>query len=212
MHTRTILFDLDGTLIDTNELIISSFLHTLNFYYPDRYSREDVLEFIGPPLKESFQSVDPERVDEMVTRYKTHNIENHNEYVIAYDGVFETLNKLRKMGIRLGIVTTKMRQTVEMGMKLTNIHELFDVIITLDDVTHAKPDPEPVLMAMKALGAKPEETMMVGDNRHDIEAGKNAKVKTAGVAWTIKGRDTLERLHPDFMLEHISDLFKIVGE
>lgn len=76
MSINTLLFDLDGTLIDTNELIISSFLHTLGKYYPDRYQREDVLPFMGPTLHETFESINPEKVEEMISVYREYNIKN----------------------------------------------------------------------------------------------------------------------------------------
>lgn len=213
MTIRTLLFDLDGTLINTNDLIIASFLHTAETYAPGKYGREDVLQFIGPPLEESLRTINPEAdVEEMINTYRTHNHEHHDRLVEAYDGVVETLDKLKQAGFKLGIVTTKMRQTVDMGIKLTKIADKFETIVTLDDVTHAKPHPEPVVRAMNELDANPEETIMVGDNTHDIEAGKNAGTKTAGVAWTVKGRQVLDDLEPDYMLEHMSDILKIVME
>lgn len=211
MMYNTILFDLDGTLIDTNELIITSFMHTLEAYYPNKYKREDVLQFIGPPLYDTFASMDESRVNEMIEMYRKHNIENHDLLVKEYDGVFETIKILHEKGYKLGIVTTKMRGTVTMGTKLTKLDQFFDVIVTLDDVKHAKPDPEPINMALRLLESSPEEAIMVGDNHHDILAGKNAGTKTAGVAWTIKGKEYLNTFEPDFMLEHMSELLGIVG-
>lgn len=213
MTIRTLLFDLDGTLINTNELIIASFLHTTEKYAPGKYTRESVLDFIGPPLEESLLKINPGGdVEEMINTYRTHNHKHHDELVHAYDGVVDTLKKLKEAGFKLGIVTTKLRETVDMGTKLTEIEPYFDTIVTLDDVKHAKPHPEPVVRAMKLLDANPAETIMVGDNTHDVDAGKNAGTKTAGVAWTIKGRETLEKLDPDYMLEHMSDILKIVME
>lgn len=212
MSIRTILFDLDGTLIDTNELIISSFQHTLDQYAPNKFKREDILNFIGPPLRDSFLSVDMDQVEAMIETYREHNIKNHDDFVTAYPTVVETMKALKAKGFKLGIVTTKMRKTVDMGMKLTELDGLFEVVVTLDDVTHAKPHPEPIVKAMNALNANPAETIMVGDNTHDIEAGKNAGIKTAGVVWTVKGRKTLEDLQPDYMLEEMADLLKIVTE
>jgi pyrophosphatase PpaX len=211
MGINTLLFDLDGTLIDTNELIISSFLHTLEIYYPNQYKREDVLPFIGPPLYDTFVKMDPDRVEEMIATYRKYNHEKHDELVTEFDGVYDTVKILHEKGFKLGIVTTKMRKTVDMGLKLTKLDQFFDLIVALDDVKNAKPDPEPVLLALKKLDAKPEEAIMIGDNYHDILAGKNAGTKTAGVAWSIKGKEFLASLQPDYMLEHMSDLLKIVG-
>ncbi|WP_181347315.1 pyrophosphatase PpaX [Thalassobacillus sp. CUG 92003] len=210
MSIRTILFDLDGTLIDTNELIIASFRHTLDQFSDRTYSREEILSFIGPPLRDSLQRVDPDKVEEMVKVYREHNHAHHAHYVKAYEGVVETIQYLKAKGYQLGIVTTKMRQSVHMGLELTGLDGLFDVIIALDDVVHAKPDPEPIEKAMDALHANAYETMMVGDNTHDIEAGQRAGVKTVGVAWTVKGRNVLDELNPDYMLEQMSQIIDVI--
>ncbi|WP_101843070.1 pyrophosphatase PpaX [Halobacillus sp. Marseille-P3879] len=211
MSIKTILFDLDGTLIDTNELIIASFTHTVGQYAHRPYTREEILHFIGPPLRESLAAVNAEQVEEMVTTYREHNVANHDSYVRAYDGVVETIKELKARNYRLGIVTTKMRNTVQMGLDLTGLNDLFEVVITLDDVVHAKPHPEPIVRALNLLDGQADETLMVGDNTHDIEAGKNAGTLTAGVAWTIKGRQVLDELNPDYMLSHMSDLLDILG-
>ncbi|MFD2214702.1 pyrophosphatase PpaX [Metabacillus endolithicus] len=211
MKINTLLFDLDGTLINTNELIIESFLHTLHWYYPDQYKREDVLPFIGPTLYDTFNSINAEKVEEMVKVYRKFNHEQHDVLVKEYETVFETVKTLKEKGFKLGIVTTKIRATVNMGLTLTKLDQFFDVVVTLDDVENAKPHPEPVLKALEQLGSKPEEAIMVGDNHHDVEAGKNAGTKTAGVAWSIKGRDYISSHNPDYLLETMSDLLPIVG-
>jgi len=211
MNINTILFDLDGTLINTNDLIIESFLHTLNHYYPDRYKREDVLPFIGPPLIDTFKSIDEGRVEEMIARYRKFNHEQHDLLVTEYETVHDTVKALHEKGFKLGIVTTKIRQTVHMGLKLTNLDSFFDVIVTLDDVEHAKPHPEPIFKALSQLNSKPEEAIMVGDNHHDIEAGKNAGTKTAGVSWSLKGVEYIQSYQPDYVLNKMNDLLSIVG-
>ncbi|MBU7594644.1 pyrophosphatase PpaX [Metabacillus halosaccharovorans] len=211
MKINTLLFDLDGTLINTNELIIESFLHTLHSYYPDQYKREDVLPFIGPTLYDTFTSINPEKTEEMVKVYRKFNHEQHDTLVTEYETVFETIKTLKEHGFKLGIVTTKIRDTVNMGLKLTMLDQFFDVVVTLDDVENAKPHPEPVLNALAQLGSKPEEAIMVGDNHHDVEAGKNAGTKTAGVSWSIKGREYISSHNPDYLLERMSDLLPIVG-
>ncbi|MGN8645381.1 pyrophosphatase PpaX [Gracilibacillus sp. HCP3S3_G5_1] len=211
MKVETILFDLDGTLIDTNELIIASFTHTLEKYGDRRYTREEILDFIGPPLVDSFKKVNPQKIEEMMATYREHNYANHEKFVEAYPTVVETIKKLKKSGLQLAIVTTKLNDTAKLGLKITGMDQLFDVLIGLDDVDNAKPHPEPILKAIDELKANPMTTLMVGDNYHDIEAGHNAGVQTAGVAWTIKGRKILEDHDPDYMLEEMSDLLKIVG-
>lgn len=207
----TLLFDLDGTLIDTNDLIIQSFLHTLGGYYPDRYKREDVLPFIGPTLKETFSSIDQDKTDEMIQVYRAFNLAHHDTLVKEFEGVHETISLLKEKGYKLGVVTTKKLDVVTKGLQLTGLDSFFEVVVALDHVSKAKPDPEPLLLALEKLGSTPEEAIMVGDNFHDILGGKNAGTKTAGVAWSIKGRAYLEEYDPDYMLDNMRDLLEIVG-
>jgi pyrophosphatase PpaX len=207
----TILFDLDGTLINTNDLIISSFLHTLNHYYPGQYEEKDVHPFMGPPLEESFSGLNPEKMEEMCAHYRKHNHEHHDSLVTEFEGVYETLKTLYENGYKLAIVSTKVRDVVLKGLDLMNLRQFFDVIITLDEVENAKPHPEPIEKALVALGSSPDESIMIGDNHHDILAGKNAGVLSAGVAWSAKGREHLAHYEPDFMLDTMKDLLAIVG-
>ncbi|HEX7064187.1 MAG TPA: pyrophosphatase PpaX [Bacillales bacterium] len=211
MKINTVLFDLDGTLIDTNELIIASFSHTLEHYFPGQYAREDIVSFIGEPLTESFQRIDSQRVEEMVEVYRKHNIENHDRLVREYEGVHDTVKCLHRQGYKLGIVTTKMKRTVRMGMSLAGLNPFFDTVVTFEDVERAKPDPEPINRALSLLEARPEHTIMVGDSPFDIEAGKNAGTYTAGVSWTIKGADSLRCVGPDVMLDAMPDLLDVLG-
>ncbi|WP_017472438.1 pyrophosphatase PpaX [Amphibacillus jilinensis] len=210
MAIKTLLFDLDGTLIDTNELIIASFHHTFKKHTDHNYSKEEILPFIGPPLIDTMKHVNPERAQEMMDTYREHNLANHDAYVKAYPTVVETIKILHQQGYKLGIVTTKITATAKLGLEITGLAPYFDVVIGLDEVEHAKPHPEPVIKALHALDRTPVDTIMIGDNYHDIEAGQNAGTKTAGVSWTIKGRESLVKLKPDYMLEHMSDLLTIL--
>ncbi|WHY85367.1 pyrophosphatase PpaX [Neobacillus novalis] len=208
----TVLFDLDGTLIDTNELIISTYLHTLEKYYPSKYKREDVLPFMGPTLQEAFSTVDPDRVEEMILEYRTFNLANHDALVKEFEGAVETVQTLFEKGYKLAIVTTKRHDTALKGLRLMNLDRYFEVVVALDHVTKVKPDPEPLFHALEQLKSTPEESLMVGDNYHDILAGKNAGTLTAGVAWSIKGREYIAKYEPDYILDHMTDLLKILGE
>ena len=212
MAITTLLFDLDGTLIDSNSLILASYTATLEQYMGRTYEREELLPFIGPPLKDVFENIDAKRAEEMIAAYREHNLEHHDAYVEAYPYVAETLQQLKQAGFKLGIVTTKVRDTAERGLRVCGLGGLFGVVIGYDDIEHAKSHPEPVLKGLEALGSVPEEAIMIGDNYHDIESGKNAGTKTAGVAWSIKGKQSLLPYGPDYMLEDIRDLLDIVKE
>lgn len=202
----TVLFDLDGTLINTIDLIVASFLHTMDTYYPGKYEREDVVSFIGPPLSETFWNLDPAKVEEMTTTYRAFNHEKHDELVGEYEGVKETLEKLVEQHFKLGIVTTKRLETAVKGLQLMDLEHFFPVVISLDEVTKYKPDPEPLNLALEKLDSTANKAIMVGDSEHDILGGKNTGTKTAGVSWSIKGREHLASYDPDVMLETMTDL------
>lgn len=207
----TLLFDLDGTLIDTNELIVSSYLHTLEQYYPGQYTRNDVLPFMGPTLHDVFMGINPEKAEEMISVYRKYNLEKHDLLVKEFNGVFETIRTLHENGYKLAIVSTKVGSTVMKGLKLTNLDQFFDVVISLDEVENPKPHPEPLIKALSQLESEPGEAIMIGDNHHDIDGGKNAGTFTCAVAWSLKGREYLEQFDPDYIIENMSELLDIVG-
>lgn len=209
-NITTLLFDFDGTLLNTNDLIIQSFQHVLNKYFPGEYDRNDILPFLGPTLHETFGSVNLEKSEEMIKDYREWNIGMHDELSTEFDGVTKTLHLLKEQGLKMAIVSTKQNAVVMKGLNLLNVTDLFDVVIGLDDVQNPKPDPEPILLALERLGADKEESLMIGDNLHDIVGGQNAGVRTAGVAWSLKGEEFLQSFNPDYMLHHISDLLRIV--
>lgn len=212
MKIDTVLFDLDGTLINTNELIIASFLHTLDHYFPNEYTRERVIDFIGPSLHDSFSGLNPDKAEEMTLMYRTFNHQKHDELVEEYETVRETIQALHEKGYKLGIVTTKRSETARMGLKLTGLDSYFPVLVGIDDVEKVKPDPEPLMKALAQLGSSPERAVMVGDSQYDVLGGKNTGTKTAAVAWTIKGRKFLEAYNPDVMLETMADILTFLEE
>ena len=208
----TVLFDLDGTILDTNELIIRSFLHALKGHVADDFSREHIIPYMGAPLEEQLRRFSGlEEVDELVAAYREINLALHDEFVKAFEFVPEVLEQLHKAGIKLGVVTTKMRLTTERGLKYVGIEKYMDAVVTIDDVAHAKPHAEPVLKAMKLLGAEAKSTLMVGDSTMDIQSGINANVDTVGVAWSLKGKKVLKDAGADFIIDTMKDLYSIVG-
>lgn len=211
MSYKTVLFDLDGTLLDTNELIIASFLHTLEQFCPEKgYGRQDVIARMGLPLRDMLASFHAEQVEEMMAVYREHNFANHDKMVKAFQHVPEVLAELDKRGIVMGVVTTKQKNTVEMGLRLCQIERYMRSVVTIEDVANPKPHPEPVLKAMKELSAEQETTLMVGDSRYDIEAAKQAGIDSAGVAWSLKGEEYLRQYEPTYMLQDMRDLLTIV--
>jgi pyrophosphatase PpaX len=207
-----VLFDLDGTIVDTNELIIQSFLHALKGVVPETFGREHIIPSMGMPLTYQMQHFSGrEDVDDLVRAYREYNIARHDEMVELFPGVAEVLPQLRANGFKLGVVTTKMRPTTECALKLLGIYEHMDTIVTLDDVEHAKPHPEPVQKAIRALGSEPAATMMVGDSAVDIESALRAGAVPVGVAWSLKGEAVLREAGAVHVIEDMRQLLALCG-
>jgi len=208
----TVLFDLDGTIIDTNELIIESVLHAVQGVVPEGFNRQHIIPKMGLPLAMQMRMFTGlEDVDELVRRYREYNLRRHDEMVSLFPGVAETVPKLKDAGLNVGIVTTKMRDTSRRALKLLGILQYMDVIVALDDVQHAKPHPEPVQKAMAALGAEPAQTLMIGDSPVDIESALQAGAIPVGVAWSLKGEAVLREAGAAYVLNSMDDLPIICG-
>ncbi|XMB85671.1 pyrophosphatase PpaX [Mycoplasmatota bacterium WC44] len=208
----TLLFDLDGTLIDTNEIIIESFKNVFSKYVPDLEFDIDVFKgFIGPSLHQTFSSyVKEELVEEMIKEYRRYYIENEFDYFEIYPNVINVVKQLKEEGYNLGIVTTKFKEAAWPSYTHYELDKYFDVFIALEHVSNPKPHREPIDIALSHF--KHTGVIMVGDNQSDILAGKNASIYTCGVAWTFKGRKHLEEVNPDYMIDDMNDLLEILGE
>ena len=202
MTYRTWLFDLDGTLLDSVNLILTSYRHTLTVHRGTPPDDAVWLAGLGTPLWEQFKHFtdDPTEIDAMVATYRDHNLAHHDAMVREYPGIKQALTTLRTRG-RLGVVTSKLHAGARRGLRFLGMDDWFDVVIGADDVTRAKPDPEPVLTAMERLGGNPAATVFVGDSPHDMAAGRAAGVRTAAVLWGPFDRGHLTPHTPDHWLE-----------
>jgi pyrophosphatase PpaX len=205
-----ILFDLDGTVLDTEKLILESFKHVFKKYKPGyTLSKEELLSFLGPSLKASFEHYfDSTMSEELIAYYREFNHDKHKEYVTVYPTVEDTLKTLKEEGYPLAIVTTKSLKTANFGLDIFNLSQYFDVVIGMDQVKVTKPDPEGLYLAMQALDV--EKAVMIGDNTSDILAGKNAGVYTIGVKWTSKGYQDLEKLQPNLLVDEMSEILEYI--
>lgn len=209
---EAILFDLDGTIIDTNELIFQTFEKVLKDQSERPFQREHLIVHMGKPLREQLQILSGRtQVDDLTKAYRQFNAELHDALVKEFPHVREVISELYRHGVKLGIVTTKIRRTTQMGLKICGLENYFQSIVTIEDVTHPKPHPEPVLKALRELDADPGTTMMVGDSQGDIEAGNRAGVISVGVAWSLKGEDVLRTYGPQHIIHDMRDLLQMVG-
>src|SRR5207249_5736399 len=166
------------------------------------------MQGLGTPLWVQFRhfTEDPAEIEAMVATYRAYNLAHHDELVRPYAGVVEAVLALRDRGKSLGLVTSKMRSGALRGLRVAGLEDAFRVIVGADEVTHPKPHPEPVLMALERLSAPAAGAVFVGDSRHDLECGRAAGVKTAAVLWGPFDRAHLADLEPDYWLETPADL------
>lgn len=207
---KAVFFDLDGTVIDTNTLILESFRHTFRTRLQLDVPEETIYSFFGEPLHYSMRRFGGD-VDALLSTYRTFNLENHDAMVRPFEGTEETLKELQGMGILLGIITSKRRMLAERGLEFFRLRDYFDVVITPEDTTEHKPTAAPLLKACEVLGIEdPSETVMVGDSSFDLLCGKNAKAKTVGVNYSKISLDILEAVGPDFMVNSLREIPELI--
>lgn len=210
----TLLFDLDGTLLDSVRLILDSYHHTTEVHGLPRRSDAEWLAGLGTPLRVQFAPYadTPERMAELIATYREYNLGHHDARVSAYPGVPEAIRAVRTRGVRLGLVTSKNRSGAERGLRVIGLDGHFEVIVGADDVENPKPHPEPVLRALDQMGVSAAEAIYIGDSTHDMESGRAAGVRTAAVLWGPFRREQLVHTTPDFWLERPGELVGLVGE
>lgn len=208
----TFLFDLDGTLLDSVDLILRSYKYMLRQHRGIEGSDEMWLRGLGTPLSSQLKQFtqDPAEMDAMIETYRVYNFEHHDKLAKPYEGVVEEVRRLDELGKTIAIVTSKYRRGTMMGLKLLGIEDCIDFVVPADEVTNPKPHPEPVLRALELAASRPEETVFIGDSRHDMECGRAAGVKIAAVLWGPFDRAHLEDLKPDYWLERPADISLLV--
>ena len=208
----TILFDLDGTLLNTRELINRSFIHTFEHFRPEKVLTDEELDsFFGPSLRQTFSrfSEDEEEIEEMVKYYRDYNVAVHDELVTAFPGAKSLIKTLARKGYKIGVVSSKKTDLVEHGLELFGMLENVRVVIGEEDVKTPKPDPEGILRAMDMLHSK--KALYVGDGVGDIEAGKNAKIDTIGVLYSDR-KDQILAAEPTYTIHNLNDILTILVE
>jgi pyrophosphatase PpaX len=212
MRFPVVLFDLDGTLIDSGPMIVASMKHAAVTVL-GREIPEEVLSAAvgGPGLVAQMNALDPARSDELVAAYRAHNEPLHDE-LEAFWEVVEVLPRLRAEGRRLAIVTAKRRSTVQLAFdRLPGLDANFEVVVTSEDTARQKPDPEPLLHALALLEARPEEAAYVGDSPFDVRSAKAAGVHAVAVGWGgIHGPETLLAVEPDAFVATAEELLRVL--
>lgn len=208
----TVLFDLDGTIINTNELIITTFQHVIEKNGLKPHTREEIIPHMGMTLEHQLRIFSGrEDVADLVADYRKYNRARHDELIRDFPHVKEVISRLHERGITMGIVTTKIKETTLLALNMFGLKPYMKAVVTVDDVKHPKPHPEPILTALRELNADPARTLMVGDSAADLQSAKAAGVQAAGVAWSLKGEALLRKYDPDYILQDMTDLYGILG-
>jgi len=203
------LFDLDGTLINTNNLILHTFKHIFKTHLELEVEDSEIVKCFGEPLSATFEKYNKDNVEFLIDEYKKYNVTVHDELAESYDGVRDTLIYMKEKGYKLAIVTSKRREVAVRGLKLFELFDIMDVIVTPESTKNHKPHEEPVLCACEQLELAPNEVIMVGDSHNDILSGNNAGAPTALVEYTALSIENLKQFNPTYIISHIKELLDI---
>lgn len=208
-----VLFDLDGTVIDSVTLIRESHRHAVRAVLGLELADDALVVNVGRPLIEQMRHFSPENADELFRVYREWNHANTAALLKEYDGVEELLQALGAAGRPMGIVTSKSRDAVDLAWRvLPEARRHFDVVVTADDTPRHKPSPDPVLHALDALGAGPDGACYVGDAPFDIAAGRAAGVVSIGVTWGFFSREELEAAGADLIVDTPAELLGVLQD
>ncbi len=210
-HVRCVLFDLDGTLIDTNALIINSFQHVLRTNLGTEVSEAELLPFFGEPLAHTLARWAPaEQVPGLIESYRAYNGVMHDRLAQPIPGMAELLQALQAAGIKLGVTTSKFTASALRGLRLFNLEQYFGAVVGLDQCQRHKPDPEPVLTTLAGLGEEPgTDCLMVGDSSFDLLAGRAAGLTTVAVGWSRIAPERLAACRPDHWVQTPAEIRRL---
>ena len=209
-----ILFDLDGTLLDTEPLIRESFKRTFEHYDPSlKLSEEEYKGLLGPTLKQSFSKYLPNcDLDEVIAYYRAFNNEHHDEYVRLYDGAYETVKQLKEMDYDIGVVSNKVTPTVMKGLEFANMKEFFSVVISCEEMEAPKPDPKGLIEACGKLYRGIDNLIYVGDSPTDIQTCKNMSAFSVAVLFDEARQQQLLDKKPCAVIHEFPQLLELLQE
>ena len=209
---RAALFDFDGTLVDTTDLIYQSMRHASGEVLGREISREVLMANVGQPLPRQMELLSAEHAEALLDSYRLHNEENHDALIKEFPGVEKALGRLRAAGVGVAVVTSKRRFSVEMALKsFPGLGEVVDQWVTMEDTEQHKPRPGPLLKGLELLGDIPSgEAAYVGDSPFDVAAARAAGVASVAVSWGAFTEEALRAAEPDRLAPDIDSAVAVL--
>lgn len=212
---KNILFDYDGTLMDTNRVIVESWQHTFREIEGRERMPDEIFVTFGEPLQVTMKRLFPDvALEESLKIYRSWQNEHFEGMISLFPGVKLMLEGLVQKGVKMALVTSRMSGTTRRGLRQFGIEEYFDVVVTADHCNRYKPDPEPINIACEKLGASKAETLMVGDTNFDLHCARNAGVMSAIVSWAlafeIQSHNHDGDYRPDYIIDRPESIFEII--
>ncbi|HKM11192.1 MAG: HAD family hydrolase [Bacilli bacterium] len=212
MKYQTLIFDMDGTLIDTDLMIVLTYVELFRLYRPEyKPTVKQMVHFSGPPLQKTIRESFPQADQElMIKEYKRISRKFYHDYAVGFPNEKEVLFALKNAGFKLAIITSKMRQDTFMCLDLLELeHDMFDFVIGSDDVENTKPHPEAMRKALSSLNCKKEDVLYIGDNAVDVEFAQSAGVDSMLVTWNI--RQLPNNLKATYRVNSFQELLEVLN-
>lgn len=211
---NTVIFDFDGTLIDTNDVILASWQHTYRHFLGHDVPIEHITKTFGEPLMKTMEREFPDVAPaESAEVYRSYQRQMAKDMVKLFPGIVEMLEAVKAKGYKMGIVTSRTYESTMSYLEMFDIGKYFDGLVSCDDTNIHKPNPEPLLMGLSKVGASPEEAIMVGDSIFDIKCANNAGVKAVLVDWRVAGdNEGLSQCKIDYKITTPMELIEVLDE
>jgi HAD superfamily hydrolase (TIGR01549 family) len=209
---KLVLFDLDGTLIQTTKIILDTFKDTFNHFFPnEELSDHEYTNLLGQTLYQTFSiyAKDNQELDKIINYYRELSNFKIEEGLNSYDGAVEILRFLKKKNIKIGVVTSKMRNIALYHLELTGLKDYIDHLVGFEDVINHKPNAEPILKALEIFNEKKEKTIYIGDHENDIIAAKNASILSCAVTYSARLKEMLAE-QPDFVIDELMNIKDLI--
>ena len=211
----TVLFDFDGTVMDTTEVIVNSWQHTFKTLEGKERPLEEIYPTFGEPLPTTMARFFPDHpVEESIKIYRSYHYDNFGDLIRVFPGMQELLADLQGDGYTLALVTSRLLGTTMQGLNAYDLNQYFDTVLTCEDTDKHKPDPAPINITLERLGKKPENSIMIGDTMFDMLCAKNAQVKSVLVDWSVAvGEDDRNGENgPDYIIKDPMEIKDILRQ